>query len=577
MRIHLDLSLLAALALGACGDNSGGTTEGGSSSGGSSSTTEQPTAGSTGAPSCEPGEIVCLDEGASVCDDAGKPGPATPCATGTCAPGVGCPACAPGETQCVGAELQQCSADGTAWEVAMTCNAAQGLTCDPGTEACVGACLPEELAKEGLTTTGCEFYAVTMAQPFTSIADKFAVVLENPGDADANVTVTQSDDFAPLTDLVPAHSIKAIELPFAEDITNTIKGELLYDGAYRIQSDRPVRAVQYSTFNVSASSDSTALWPRHTWGSRYYVASYDTTKIDDNSFYRGAWAMVGGAEGLEITVTAPPGTMSKAGPGIGLDGSGLAKLGTGDILQILAGDVGDLTGTFLDATGPIQALGGHTCAFVPAGAGFCDHLEDAMLPLEQLGDEYVVVPPVKHSSPNNRRSQVVRVVAVAGPTALTYDPPQPMAPAMISDAGEFVELPPSTEVYVLTADQPVLVAQYMVGATVEMDRTDPAMVTSLPTARWSAVNYVHTLPDWLPLDLDIAAPTGATVAVGGDVVMGWAPVGGSGYSVAHVRLDADVGLAEVFSDMPVAVSVYATREETPATSYWHIGGGELAP
>lgn len=577
MRIHLNLSFLAALALGACGDNSGGTTEGGSSSGSGSSTTDQPTTGSTGAPSCEPGEILCLEGGASVCDDAGKPGPATPCASGTCAPGVGCPVCAPGETQCMGAELQQCNADGSAWEVLEACNAAQGLTCDPGTKTCTGVCLPEELAKDGLTTTGCEFYALTLTQPFTSIADKFAVVIENPGDEDANVTITQTDKFTPIMDIVPAQSIKVVELPFAEDLTGTIKGELLYDGAYRIQSDRPVRAVQYNTFNVSASADSTTLWPSHTWGSRYYVASFDTTMIDANSFYRGAWALVGGAESLEIAVTARPGTVSKAGPGIGLDGSGLAKLGTGDALQILAGDTSDLTGTFLDSNGPIQAFGGHSCAFVPADAGYCDHIEDAMLPIEQLGDEYVLVPPVRNNSPNTRRPQVVRVIATAGPTTLTYDPPQAMAPTMIPDAGEFIELPPSPEVYLLTADQPILVVQYMVGATVVMDKTDPAMVTSLPTARWSTVNYVHTLPDWLPLDVDIAAPTGATVAVGGNVVMGWTPVGGSGYSVAHVRLDSDVGLAEVFSDMPVSVSVYATRAETPATSYWHIGGGELAP
>ena len=34
------------------------------------------------------------------------------------------------------------------------------LTCDEATKACAGACLPAELAKSGVTATGCEFYAV---------------------------------------------------------------------------------------------------------------------------------------------------------------------------------------------------------------------------------------------------------------------------------------------------------------------------------------------------------------------------------------------------------------------------------
>lgn len=567
------------LSLAACGGGGGGTGSASDTVGstGGSSTTEPTTSASSGGPTCTPDAIGCLGDDAVVCGPDGQPGPATPCEFGACVPGVGCPACTPGATRCMGAELQQCDDAGAGWDVLETCNTAQGLACDEASQACAGACLPAELAKSGLTTTGCEFYAVTTAQISTSVADKFAVVVENPGDVDANITVTQTDKFSPVVDVVPAGTAKAIVLPWAKDLTNVIKGEILYDGAYRVQSDQPVRAVQYSTLNVSASADSTTLWPRHTWGSSYYVASYDTVEIDVNAYYRGAWTIVGGDESLKVTVTARPGTVSKAGPGIGLDGSGVSMVGTGDALQIVAGDVGDLTGTWLDAAGPIQVFGVHACAFVPAGKGYCDHLEDAMLPVDQLGAEYVLVPPVRHKLPDERRVQVVRVIATDGATELTYDPPQPMAPASIPGSGEFVELPPSAEVYVLTADKPVLVAQYMVGALFDGDKTDPAMLATLPTARWSTSNYVHTLPDWLPLDLDIAAPKGATVAVGGNVVQGWVDVGASGYRVAHVRLDTDVGLSEVFADMPVAVNIYATRADNPATSFWHIGGGSLAP
>ena len=572
--------IIASIVLAAaCGDDGSNTTatESAGSTGDATTgaATEQPT--TTGVPSCEPaGQIVCLDDMTAVmCGDDGVPGSPQSCTNGACIAGVGCPECQMGDKRCMGADIEQCGAMGT-WEPLETCNDAQGLTCDEATKACAGACLPAELAKSGVTATGCEFYAVTSAQLVPDGA-QLAVVIENPGGSDATITVTQDDGFMALTDTVPAGGVKAIRLPFVDKLLSGFIGQLVYTGAYKVESDQPVRAVQYSPIDVTASVDASLLWPRHAWGTSYMVASYGSTPVDANTIHRGLWSITGGDAETMVTVTAPAGTMSKAGPGIMTDGNGALKMNAGDILQIPTADVGDLTGTRIEGDKPLQVLGGHRCANVPQDKGYCDHLEDMMLPLAQLGTTHVLVPPVRQAPQDQRRVQVVRVIATDGATNLTYDPPQMGAPATIADTGQFVELAPSAELYALTSDKPVLVAQYMVGSLVDGDKADPSMLVTLPTDRFHTTHYVHTLADWLPLDIDITAPADATVMVDGMAPGGWVDVGGSGYKVTHVRLATDVGLIEITGDKPIAVNVYATRAALPSTSFWYSAGGSFAP
>jgi hypothetical protein len=575
------LRFIAAITIIAgCGDSTGntGASEGTSSTGDSmaSSTTTAlpPTTGTSAAPTCAPNEVVCVSETEqAVCDDDGLLGAPKTCPDGgACVTGLGCVACEPDEVRCDGEVLQQCS-DARAWEDVQTCSAAQGLQCDAGAKACAGACAPQSL---GRTASGCEFYAVSTLQLFQN-GGIFAVVLENPGDIDANVTITRDDKFTPVVDVVPAGGVRVIELPFVATLANTNKGERVRDGAYRIQTDAPVKAYQYNTLNNTASTDSSLLWPRHTWGTHHFVATYGSTAVQ-GGFYRGGWAVVGGAEELSVEATALPGTKAKGGPGFGVDGNGKAPLGTGDVLQIISADEGDLTGTMLVSDKPVQVFGIHECSFMPADTPYCDHLEEVLLPVSQLGTEYVLAAPVRHKTPAQRRGQVVRIVATEANTTLTYDPPRPDAPTLIAGPGEFVELPPSAEHFVLATDKPVLVAQYMAGALFDADNgTDPAMLIALPTSRWHTTHHVHTIADWLPVDVDILAPTGAVVTLGGEPVTGFVDIGDSPYQIAHVRFTEDPGLAEITADQPIAVNVYATRPSVPASSFWHSTGGALAP
>ena len=571
--------LIAAMTMIAgCGDSTAntGASEGTSSTGEStSSSTTGPdtptTTGTTAPPECAPDSVVCVSETeVAECGPDGQLGAPTSCPNGgVCVDDVGCAGCEPGAVRCDGDQLQQC--EGGAWEAQQTCSAAQGLTCDAGAMACTGACAPESLP---LTASGCEFYALTALQ-LNQNGSIFAIVVENPGDSPATVTITQNEDFMPVVETVDADSYRVIELPYTMGLFNALVGKLIYDGAYRIESDVPVRVVQYNSSILTASSDSSLLWPRHTWGTDYFVSSYAPSPVE-GGFYHGAWAVVAGADEMSVEATALPGTKSKAAPGIGVDGNGKAPLDTGDVLQLVSADDGDLTGTRLVADKPIQVLGGHECSFMPKDVPYCDHLEDMMLPVSQLGTEYAIVAPSKHNPPTERRPQVVRVIASEPNTELTFEPPI-FAPMTIANPGEYVELEPESENYALVSSAPVLVTQYMVASTLENDLTDPSMLVAMPVTRWHDTHYVHALPDWLPVDVDVVAPIGATVTVDGKPLAGFEAIGDTPYQTAHVRFDEDPGLVEIAGDQPISVSVYATRTDSPASSYWHSTGGLLAP
>jgi hypothetical protein len=560
--------LVAPLLL-ACGVPTTAATDSEGGSSGAGATTEQPTTGD--APSCAPGSLVCVGDAAqAVCGADGQPGAPEPC-SGTCLPGQGC-TCTPGATRCAGAELQRCE-EGAVWTTTQVCNQLQGLSCDEATASCAGACAPAELLAAGPTATGCDFFAVTATQGLMTDLH-FGIVIENPGDGDATVTISGRESFTPVVAVVAAGTARAIELPFVGQLLKPTKGELALGAAYRAQSDRPVRAIQYSTLEPTRSSDSSLLWPRHTWGDRYVAATWPT-EGEAMALRAGAWAVVAADDDTMITVTPRPGTDAKGGPGIGVDGGGGLTLNASDVLQIMGDAGGDVTGATIAADRPVLVFGSHMCATVPAGVEACSHMEEAMLPAAQLGTVHVPVPPVAVNGAD-RRAQVVRVIATDGPTDLYYDPPMVGVPTTIAGTGRFVELEPSAELYALTTSKPVVVAQYMLAADWDGAAADPAMLVTLPTARFHTTHHVHTLPDWLPVDIDITAPAGATVTADGMPVEKWVDVGASGFKVAHVRFTDDVGLAAIEGDQPIAVNVYATGVGQQV-SFWHGTGGALAP
>jgi len=247
-------------------------------------------------------------------------------------------------------------------------------------------------------------------------------------------------------------------------------------------------------------------------------------------------------------------------------------LNEGDVLQLITATGGEFTGSIVSADKPVQVMGGHECTNVPLDIVACDHLEESMFPIETLATEYIVVPPVQVPNDAAEKAVIVRVVASEANTTLTFDPDQPVN-KLLANAGDFVEIPPTTAKFVVKADKKILVAEYMVGQGANFGTSDPAMLIAVPSAQYRSSYLFYAQTAWQANYVDIVAPAGANVTVDGAPVGNFVAIGASGFSLAHVKLsNAGDGSHTVVGDQKVGISVSGVVDYG---SYWYPGGLDL--
>ena len=523
------------------------------------------TDGTTGPTPCGAGEIQCEGTTAKVCDGMGGFSSEMPCAQ-ACAPGLGCVLCVPGSYQCVGELSQVCDETGSAWVDEQTCDAVQGLACDPMSGACTGAC-----AGLGNSYIGCDYYPVVTQQIDGYLGpNPYAVAVANTTGQLANITVTQGGNQV-VMDMVPANSVKVIQLPVVAALNNGSGPSILApDGAYRLRSTQPVTVYQYNPLNADVTNDASLMLPVNTWTGNYLVAAWQNW---DGLNLRGWYSVTASKDNTTVTVKARAGGVpTQAGGGVDAQGNGVVIMNEGDVLQVITNNGGDLTGSIITADKPIQVLGGHECTQVPIGVTACDHLEESMFPIETLAKEYIVVPPVQVPNDAAEKAVIVRIIASEANTTLTFEPDQPVN-KLLANAGDFVEIPPTIARFVVKADKKILVAEYMVGQDGGYGTSDPAMLLAVPTAQFRKNYLFYAQPAWSANYVDIIAPAGANVTVDGAPVGNFTPVAASGFSLAHVKLsNAGDGSHSVAGDQGIGISVYGVIDYG---SYWYPGGLDL--
>ncbi len=528
------------------------------------STTEPTSGTSTTGMFCEVGSIVCEDGTAKTCDGMGGFSAEEVCEN-VCVDGVGCLFCEPGSTRCDGENVEVCNDEGDAWVPGDSCDELQGLSCVPDFGACVGAC-----ADLGLSYVGCDYYPTVLQQHDsynTAPGNVYSIAVANTTGDPATITVTQGDNQVALFD-VPASSVIVQNLPWVNALTKG-KGPTVAvtDGAYRVRSTVPVTVYQFNPLQSTTTNDASLLLPVNTWRNEYVVAAWPHWI---NS-YPGFYAVV--AQKDETTVTVTPSATGKnvqAGAGIGANGEGVVTLNEGDVLQVMSSS-GDVTGTIVSADKPIQVFGGHECTNVPLNVSACDHLEESMFPIDTLAKEYVVAPPVQVPNSNLDKAQVIRVIATEDDTTLTFDPDQPVNKSL-ANAGDYVEMSLTTAAFKVSSDKKIMVSQYMVGQSANYGTSDPSMVLAVPTEQYRTDYLFYAAPSWTKNYVDVIGPNGVTATVDGGAVMGWKPIGNSGFSVAHVELDKNLPTHTVEGDQKVGITVYGVQS---SGSYWFPGGLDL--
>jgi hypothetical protein len=637
-RAPLTLALPLALALGACGPTTGGVA--GDGGGGVCSAADQPACENNVHRQCIDGHWQTQDCGSGVCLPADG---CRQCLPGTnfCEGGVGPDvyACKDDGTKgdlvqtcqefehcvlggCVSAceNLDRSNVGCEFWAVDLPndyqCQSLNGgATCDNITYGC-GAC------------------------------QQFAVVVTNTSDFVVHVKVEQNNAAPgePL-DLVVADCggtpceldvgprlLQIFNLPMREvdctewytDSTGKMRRRndtttCLSSRAYRVTSNYPIVAYQFNPIVNVYSNAASLLIPTNGLDLEYYVLGWLTANPIKMPIPPGGPVIEGIPDYMNVTILGVrPGThvevhtthQTQGSPDGGIPAVAAgevitANLGPYDVLNVesrqdMQHPTGDFTGTRVVADQPVAVFSGGQRSLVPddtnsysppapASAGdLCctEHFEQQMFPVTSLGTKFVITrSPVR--SDGAPEPDFYRILATKPGTVVTTNLAN-FPTVNIAQPGEYAKIW-STQDFVVTSNEPIMIAQYIVSEQYMSSWTvgGDGKYILFPPVEQHRPSYVFLVPTTFPKDyVVIAAPEGTQVLLDGQDVGGEIttlcqtyPAGAvDGVNYNAIRCPVDDGPHTIDGTnssgalVPVGISVYGYGS---VSSYSYPGGADV--
>lgn len=439
------------------------------------------------------------------------------------------------------------------------------------------------------TTVGCQFFAVDLDQAggigSGTETDQYAVGISNVQNAQsAQVTVERKTNGAwhtiagPVT--IEPLSLHTFELPdLHQDGSGVLSG-----GAYRLTSDVPVIAYQFSPLvAATASSDASMLYPVTSWDTIGHVVQWPTGVGESYVTIAAAF------DGTQVQVT--PSVPTAAGPGVSSGSPAnpiTLELDEGDVAEIMVAGGGlDISGTVVtsNAGHPIAVFAGHECANIPNAIIACDHVEEQLSGLRLWGTTFLAsrVPP-RQDPPEPAAWQIYAseddtVVEITAPPGVTGLPVTPV----VLQRGEKLEFLAGGNThepgdFLVQTSRPAAVINYVTGwGNLEgSTQGDPAMVQLSPVEQFLP-RYVVLVPSEWPEDyLVLTRPEGSSITLDDELVPDDAFIpAASGYEVARVPVNDGVHSLDGTDPFSVVVVGYGL-----ANSYAYLGGastGQINP
>jgi hypothetical protein len=344
--------------------------------------------------------------------------------------------------------------------------------------------------------------------------------------------------------------------------------------AFHIQTNVPVVAYQMLPYGGGRArvTGSTLLVPTSAWDSNYVVAdAYSAPPLITERRAGPTTVVIASQDSTHVTIK-PTQAIVGGGAIVGAPANASAtyNLNHGQYLQFT--QRAELTGSTIQADAPVAVIGGATLMDVPLNVLRADSAEQMLPPVRALGSEYVAVRYRNRGS--TEESVPWRIVGVVNGTALTYDPPQPNAPASV-DAQGLVEFSAPGPFVVISQDyqHPFYVASYMTGgcgATAVVDdagnascpsegdptqqqtgplngQGDPEFLNVVPPAQYLPRYTFFTDPTYPETNLVVVRVRDPQTGNMPDVTLdcagaltGWTPVGTAGY-YEMTRVDLSTG------------------------------------
>ncbi|MBI2422816.1 MAG: Ig-like domain-containing protein [Candidatus Hydrogenedentes bacterium] len=318
----------------------------------------------------------------------------------------------------------------------------------------------------------------------------------------------------------------------------------------------------YGLSRKANTTDAFAGFPVDTFGTSHRVLAFPTASNGQSQF-----AVVAPQDDTTVTITP---SVEASGRPAGTPFE--VVLNNLEAFQLKTFTQGtDLSGTLITSDKPVGLFSGNSCANVPNGSvGFCDHLTQQIPPLNTWGTQVITLQIQTRSN-----GDTFLVLAAEDETTVTIDGPVPGLVTL--DAGQTNQLL-LEGANIISADKPILVAQYANGSQFDGALGDPFMMLVPPSEQFLnrytfatpgsgfTRNFVNIIARTADADAGAVlldgAPLEATV---------FTPVGESGFSSTSVEIS--IGSHSIASTQPLGIYVYGFGVDD---SYGYPGGLSLS-
>jgi hypothetical protein len=316
----------------------------------------------------------------------------------------------------------------------------------------------------------------------------------------------------------------------------------------------------YGLNRVPFTTDAYLGLPTDILGTEYLVLGYQNSNVVNGTQF----AIAATADATSVTITPAVTTDSRPA---GVPYTITLNQGQTYLLRNTGPAPHDLSGTVIASDRPVAVFGGHQCANIPPGFVACDYIVEQLPPVVTWGKNFVTMPLATRLS-----GDTFRFLAAADGTTVSVNG----AVVATLNRGQFHERI-IAEPAQITADQPILVAQYSNGTAFDGVTSDPFMMVIPPFEQFLSAYTVTAPASGFPLNfINVVAPTAAvgTILLDGTAIPAgsFVPIGASGFAGAQVSVEA--GSHTLTGALPFGVFVYGFAF---ADSYGYPGGMSLAP
>jgi hypothetical protein len=469
--------------------------------------------------------------------------------------------CTPGDRGCKGNIIVECNSDGTDFFDVEECTG-DGVQCYKG--KCLDEC---GIVEEEQSYVGCEYWGAFLQQGGGYEANAtYALVVANPNDSPAEVSIYTSGDNLVTQGTVPAKGLHSFELGKG----NRVMSPGISDLGFKLKSSKPVTVTQMNPFGnvLMYSNDATLLLPLGALGNDYYVMSWPSWS--SLSGFISIVAVEDGTTSVTVTYTST----TKAGGGINAENPGATVSYSLNKYQILTLNAtnggsdsygGDLTGSLVKTDKKVAVFGGHICTRIPANKTACDHMEHQMFPLQSWGKNFSV----SRTKPRSNEEDYYRILASEDGTEVIWT--GGTSGSVMLNAGQFI--PFSTrEDFIVSATKPVLVGQFLASQNAGAGTGDPAMMLIAPDEQLRN-DYIFLVPPNYDYNrITIVADADTEITVNDTSYFSNSFVNIPGTEKYKLWVDMTAGAHTLVSTKPVGLYVYGF---SAYVSYAYTAGLDL--